>query len=86
MNIRHAIIIKSTKDMQKLRDLYTASFEDSEADAVIFTRDMLSSSNDNIVHASHQEQDFAQTDVLGVLLFGGKSHIEKLTAEFQLYG
>lgn len=86
MNIRHAIMIKSTSDMAKLRELYLGSLEDSQADAVIFTRDMLASTNDNKVHAAHQEKEFAKTDIMGVLLFGEKNHIEELTKEFELYG
>jgi hypothetical protein len=86
MNIRHAIMIKSTKEMQKLRELYLGSLEDSQADSVIFTRDMLASTNDNKVHSAHQEKDFAKTDIMGVLLFGEKDYIEELTKEFELYG
>ena len=84
LNIQHAIMIKtagSSSELQKLSaDGKKAGLEVSE-----FIREMIETTDDKKVIASAKTKNLSDVEFLGVLVFGKKSDVEKLTSDFTLY-
>lgn len=84
LNIQHAIMIKtasSNKELQKLSaDGKTAGLEVSE-----FIREMIETTDDKKVMAAAKSKNLKDVEYLGVLVFGKKTEVEKLTENFELY-
>ncbi len=84
LNIQHAIMIKSagsSKELQKLcLDGKKAGLEVAE-----FIREMIETTDDRKIIAGMKEKKLDQVEHLGVLLFGKKSEVEKLTKSLKLY-
>ena len=83
MNIRHAIIIKKTDDKFKLLDLKRKA-EKKGLKVAVFTEEMMNSTNDNIVSEKQESKNSSQIGYLGVLVFGKKGDVEKLTDNFEM--
>lgn len=83
LNIGHAIIIKSAKDSKEIKSVlgkaHTKNLDISE-----FTREMLDTTNDNLVAEKTAKKKFEEVEHLGVLFFGEKSEVESVTKEFPL--
>ena len=84
LNPQHAIIIKNADSSQNLIELSLQAkklgLEVSE-----FTREMLETTDDKKVIAKIKEKNLSDVEFLGVLIFGEKSQVEKLTKSLMLY-
>jgi lysyl-tRNA synthetase, class II len=85
MNIQHAIIMKTTDQRLKLLELKN---EAEKAGLVVtcFTEEMRESSNDAIVTEKQSKKSSTDIGWLGVLVFGKKTKVEKLTESFTRFG
>jgi len=81
MNIQHAIVIKQTDDLNKLRQLKKLA-EQEKLLVTVFTEDMQLTSDDYKVNQLHTQKLSSEIKYLGVLVYGKKSLVEKLTTEF----
>lgn len=83
MNIQHAIMIKETT---KQSDLLSLKQQAEEQGLIVtcFTEEMRDSSNDEKVKAKQEVKKLADINFLGVLVFGDKKLVEKLTTDFPL--
>ncbi len=84
MNIQHAIMIKQADSNQQLQELYSIA-EKWGLSVVPFTREMLETSDDSVVCKNTQNKKLQDVEYLGILIFGDKKHVEKLTRELELY-
>src|SRR5579872_358116 len=84
LNIQHAIMIKSAPTSAALKDLAQLAkargLEVSE-----FIREMIETTDDKKVIASAKSKNLDEIEYLGVLVFGDKAEVEKLTKDFELY-
>ncbi len=83
MNIQHAIMIKETEKRHKLLKLK----RDAEAVGlvtVVFTEEMMSSTDDKKVRDLQEAKPADEIGYLGVLVFGKKDKVEQLTKNFSL--
>ena len=84
LNIQHAIMIKradSNDDMLSIiRDARAQELAVTE-----FTREMIVTTDDKKVIASTKSKNQSEIEYLGVLVFGEKSMVEKITAKFKLF-
>jgi lysyl-tRNA synthetase, class II len=85
MNIQHAIIMKTTKQRLKLLDLKTSAEKEGLV-VTCFTEEMRESSNDAIVTEKQSKKSSADIGWLGILVFGKKTKVEKLTESFARFG
>lgn len=84
LNIQHAIMIRSAKDVSDLRSLMSAA--DKEALTVIpFTKEMIETTDDRKVSKLTSQQDSAEIKYLGVLVFGDRKTVEALTSAYPLH-
>jgi lysyl-tRNA synthetase class 2 len=83
MNITHAIMVKET-DSQKLLWELKEKAEKAGLRVSVFTQDMQDSSDDKKVDDAHKSKNKSEIDLLGVLVYGKKSKVEKLTKNFSL--
>lgn len=83
MNIQHAIMMKETTTAT---DLLSLKRKADELGLVVtcFTEDMRDSSNDEKVKAKQEGKSVDEINFLGVLVFGDKKQVEKLTEKFSL--
>ena len=81
MNIQHAIIMKGTKIRG---DLLTLKNEAEKEGLIVtcFTEEMRESSNDSIVTEKQTKKTSNQIGWLGIMIFGKKTKVEKLTEKF----
>lgn len=84
MNIQHAIMIKQAESNSDLQELYVVA-KNGGLDVVPFTREMLETSDDTLVQKNTSTKNLEEVEYLGILMFGDKKHVEKLTKEFELY-
>jgi len=83
MNIQHAIMMKQTPnrlDLLKLKN-------EAEIQGLIvtcFTTEMRESSNDELVKSKQESKKAEDIGWLGILIFGPKKQVEKLTGRFEL--
>ena len=85
MNIQHAIIMKTTNQKLKLLELKREA-EKQGLVVTAFTEEMRESSNDAIVTEKQTAKTSEQIGWLGILVFGKKSKVEKLTEQFARFG
>ncbi len=83
MNTQHAILIKQTDNQEDLHDLKTNA-EEYGLQVECFTQDMQETTNDLKVCKSHESKKWQDIELLGILLYGEKKEVEKLTEEFKL--
>ncbi len=85
LNIQHAIMIKqadSSADIQQLAaEAKAAGLEVAE-----FTREMIETTSDKKVVEQTGKKDLSEVEHFGVLVFGPREKVRRLTARFPLYG
>ena len=84
LNIQHAIMIKtagSGNDLQKLAD----AARENKLEIAEFTREMIETTSDKKVIENTAQKKLDQIERLGVLVFGERAVVEKLTVDFELY-
>jgi lysyl-tRNA synthetase, class II len=84
MNIQHAIIMKSATTSEEILRIFKEA-KKKKLEVSIFTEDMKSSSNDELVNDRHSSKSQYQIEYLGVLIFGKKSDVEAITNDFPLF-
>ena len=84
MNMQHAIMMKQADSHKSIKELYALA-EKSELTVVPFTREMIETSDDTLVWKQTAEKSFEQVEYLGILVFGEKKQVEKITKELELY-
>lgn len=83
MNIQHAIMIKETNDGKTLLELKQKA-DAQELHVECFTQAMQDTTDDNKVKEAHSKADRESLEILGVLVYGKKKVVEKLTKDFVL--
>ncbi len=84
LNIKNAILIKNTDSVEELRALVVdAKKAGLEVDE--FTREMLETTNDKKITEITASKNFDEIEYLGVLVYGPKESVDKLTSEFSLF-
>ncbi|MCX6714026.1 MAG: lysine--tRNA ligase [Candidatus Vogelbacteria bacterium] len=83
LNIQNAILIKEAKDNEEIIDLLKKA-EDNEIETFEFIRPMIETSDDKKIIDYAKNHDLGEIDFLGVLIFGKRSVVEKITASFPL--
>lgn len=84
MNIQHAIMIKQAENNSDIQKIYMTA-KNGGLDVIPFTREMLETSDDKIVCKNTQDKKLEDVEYLGVLIFGDKKYVEKLTKDLELY-
>jgi lysyl-tRNA synthetase class 2 len=84
MNIQHAIMIKTANSKKELLDLKKLA-EEVGLQVECFTQPMQETSNDLKIKEIHADKKMADVEFLGVLLYGEKKEVEKLTKGFDLF-
>jgi len=85
LNIKHAIMIKKANSNKEILDLIKSAKE-NELEIAEFTREMIETTDDKKIVNITEGKKLKDIEYLGVLVFGKKSTIEKLTSKFKLYG
>jgi lysyl-tRNA synthetase class 2 len=83
-NIQHAIMIKSADSNAEISELVTLVKEDNNLEVSEFTREMLEVTDDRKVVEQTKVKNFKDVEYIGVLFFGKKSLVDKLTKDFPL--
>ena len=84
LNIKNAIMIKTALSGKELKELLSKAKEEKlEVDE--FTREMIETTSDKKVVEITASKNFEEIEYLGVLIYGPKDAVEKLTADFKLY-
>jgi len=84
LNIQHAILIKEAKTSNELLNLIQKAKE-NDLEIAEFTREMLLTTDDKKVVEWTKKIEKKNIEYLGVLVFGKKSTIDKLTENFELH-
>ncbi|MEK6893877.1 MAG: lysine--tRNA ligase [Nanoarchaeota archaeon] len=84
LNIQHAIMIKEANSNKDLLDLMEVA-QKNGLDFVPFTREMIETTNDKKVIEITRSKKHHELDYLGVLVFGLKKTVERVTEHFKLY-
>ncbi|MCX6723237.1 MAG: DUF2000 family protein, partial [Candidatus Staskawiczbacteria bacterium] len=84
LNIKDAIMIKETNNKSDLLELINIAKE-KELEVVEFIRDMITTSDDKKIIEKTANTKWEDIDYLGVLVFGKKSVVEKMTDKFKLW-
>ena len=84
LNIQHAIIIKEAKNNKEMVDLAKKAKE-IDLDVSEFIKEMIETTDDKKIIGWTKKQSLKDIEYLGVLIFGKKSNVEKLTEKFNLY-
>jgi lysyl-tRNA synthetase class 2 len=83
LNIQHAIMLKTSSTSAELATL-AASARKSGLEVSEFTREMLLTTSDKKVIADTKAKKLKDVEFLGVLVFGSREAVEKLTDTFPL--
>lgn len=83
LNIQHAIMIKESSSDKPLK-LLLESARANNIHIAEFTREMLETTNDKIVIEKTKSKNYDTIEHLGVLVFGNRKEVEKLTESFIL--
>lgn len=84
LNISGAIMIKSIKNRQEI-DVLLEEAKELGITLSEFTREMMQTSDDKKVAEVTKTKNHKEVEYLGILLYGEKKQIEKLTKKFLLY-
>lgn len=84
LNIQHAILIKSANSSQDLFYLLEAT-RGKKLVVVEFTKEMIGTTNDKKVIEITKRKKASDIEYLGILIFGEKSLVERMTEKFELY-
>lgn len=83
LNIQHAILIKCAQSVELYPLLENARKQGLAVAA--FTREMLDTTNDNVVKEVTAEKTVQEIDFLGVLIFGDNDQVKTLTEQYDLF-
>jgi len=83
LNIQHAIMLKEAASSAKLQAL-AAEAKSVGLEVSEFTREMIETTSDKKVIAATKGKKLSDVEFLGVLVFGPRSAVEKLTEQFPL--
>lgn len=83
-NIEHAIVIKQAQDSDTLKSIESIASKWG-LETTHFTRTMIETSDDKKLQEVTKSQNYSDIELLGVLIFGDKKHVEKITKELELY-
>lgn len=83
MNIQHAIMMKGAKTASELLEL-KKNADAAGLTVTCFTKEMCESSNDEKVKKAQEAKNADEIEFLGVLVFGSKKDVEKMTKDFPL--
>ncbi len=83
LNIQHAILIKSGNNtsLKELRE----KAKENDLHIAEFTREMLETTDDTKVKSITATKDLSDIEHLGLLVYGPKKVVEKLTKQFSLF-
>jgi lysyl-tRNA synthetase, class II len=81
LNTSHAIMIKQS---DTLTDILQSARENN-LHVAEFTREMLESSDDKKVSANTNQKNYDDVEYLGILIYGKKKEVERVTKELGLY-
>ena len=84
LNIQHAIMIKTANSNAELKKLVKTAKEEG-LEVAEFTKEMIESTSDKKVIAWTKEKHHKDIEHYGILVFGKKDSVEKLTKQFPLY-
>jgi hypothetical protein len=84
MSTSHAIIIKQANNSSDIFSLIESANKNN-LHISEFTREMLETSNDKKVSEKTKQKDFKDVEYMGILVYGNKKEVEKLTKGFSLY-
>ena len=84
MNIQHAIVMKQAEKSGQLLELKRAA-ESAELEVTCFTEAMRDTSDDAKVDKEQSAKNAEDIMFLGVLVFGPRKQVEKLTKEFPMW-
>ena len=84
MNMQHAIMVKQVESHRVIKELYTTA-EKTGLRVVPFTREMIETSDDTLVWKQTAEKSFGDIEFLGIMIFGEKKQVEKITKDLALY-
>jgi len=84
LNMQHAIVLKQTEEGSDLHALLLAAKAEG-LQVGAFTREMLETTNDRKIAEKTALMQFADVELLGVLVFGTSSQIDALTKRFPLF-
>jgi len=85
LNIQDAIMIKSIDDRSAIDELLSEAKKQGITISE-FTREMIETSDDKKVAEITKSKKYDDLEYLGVLLYGEKKQVERLTKQFPLYG
>lgn len=83
MNIKHAIMLKQAQTQKELKQL-KKSADEKKFHVEVFTQAMQDTTNDAKVVAAHEAETFDDLEILGVLVYGERKAVDKLTKKFDL--
>ncbi len=83
LNTEHAIMIKLGRDDRDLKDLILLARQNN-LEIAEFTREMLETSDDKKIVIDAKSKKYSEIEHLGILVFGKKSVVEKITKRFEL--
>jgi lysyl-tRNA synthetase class 2 len=84
LNIQHAIMIKQIGSSDEIRSLITQS-KKAKLEVAEFTREMIETTDDKKVIEITKGKNKDEVEYLGLLVFGKKAEVEKLTKSFELF-
>jgi lysyl-tRNA synthetase class 2 len=84
LNIQHAIIIKRIKSNKEIINILKQAKEEN-LEISEFTQEMIETTNDKLVIEKTLTKNKNELDYLGILVFGDKKKVEKITKQFDLY-
>jgi lysyl-tRNA synthetase class 2 len=84
LNVQHAIMIKTAPSNELIKEARSKAKE-SGLEVSEFIREMIETTDDKKVIEWTKGKDFSDVEYLGLLVFGDKKEVEKLTSEFPLH-
>jgi len=84
LNIQDAIMIKQISGSDSIRNLKNIA-QKAGLSVTEFTREMMQTSDDAKVAQMTQLKEYSDIEHLGILVYGEKKAVEKLTKEYSLY-
>jgi lysyl-tRNA synthetase class 2 len=84
LNVQHAIMIKTAPSNEAVKEVRSKAKE-SGLEVSEFIREMIETTDDKKVIEWTKGKEFKDVEYLGLLVFGDKKEVEKITGEFPLY-
>ncbi len=84
LNIQHAIMVKSIPTGADIKNLIAIANEQG-VEVAEFTREMIETTDDDLVIKNTKAKAYDEVEHLGVLVFGSKKAVESLTKQYPLF-